>query len=116
MDGKVKVTSAFMLVILLLGTGTVVYSALEKWNYVDALYFSTTTLATVDSGNLQPTTQTSKLFTIFYIIAGLSVGLLALTAIANYIFENKYAPIYESTKVAIKEGIIERMRRRRCRL
>lgn len=96
--------------------GTFAYHTLEKWNYVDSLYFSTTTLLTVGFGDLHPTSSASKLFTVFYMISGVSVGLIALTAIASYLFENQYAPAYNSTKKAIKESIAESMRRRRYKL
>jgi hypothetical protein len=48
---------------------------LEGWGWLDALYFSVVTLATVGFGDLHPTTDEAKLFTIVYIIFG--VGILA---------------------------------------
>jgi Ion channel len=46
---------------------------LEDWSPLDSLYFSVVTLATVGFGDLHPTTDPAKLFTIFYIIAGLGI-------------------------------------------
>ena len=48
---------------------------LEGWSLLDALYFSVVTLATVGFGDLHPTTNEAKLFTIAYIIFG--VGIIA---------------------------------------
>ena len=46
---------------------------LEGWSPVDALYFSVVTLATVGFGDLHPTTDAAKLFTVLYILFGLGV-------------------------------------------
>ena len=60
-----------------LGLGTVVYHLLEDWSWVDSLYFSSVALTTVGFGDLHPTTDTSKLFTVLYIFAGVSlIGLV----------------------------------------
>lgn len=61
-----------------LAIGTFVYMTLEGWTPIDALYFSVVTLATVGFGDLHPTTDAAKLFTVGYILAG--VGIIAAFA------------------------------------
>jgi hypothetical protein len=70
-EGKILLGSA----VSAIAVGTVVYSWLEHWDWLDALYFSVVTLATVGFGDLHPTTNEGKAFTIFYIIFG--VGIIA---------------------------------------
>jgi voltage-gated potassium channel len=70
-EGKVLLASAGSMLAL----GTVAYSFLEGWSPLNALYFSVVTLATVGFGDLTPTTDLAKLFTIGYIITG--IGILA---------------------------------------
>ena len=53
--------------------GTLVFRWLEGWSTINALYFSVVTLATVGFGDLHPTTDVAKLFTIVYILFGLGV-------------------------------------------
>lgn len=53
--------------------GTVAYTILEDWSLLDSLYFCVVTLATIGFGDLHPTTSASKVFTILYIFAGLSI-------------------------------------------
>jgi hypothetical protein len=60
------------------GVGTAAYPLIEGWSLLDSLYFSVVTLATVGFGDLHPTTDFGKLFTVFYIIAG--IGILAAFA------------------------------------
>jgi hypothetical protein len=63
------------LVLLQLLAGTVFYTLNEGWRWLDALYFSVTTLATVGLGDLAPATDAGKVFTIVFVFTG--VGLLA---------------------------------------
>ena len=60
-------------VLLLLGTATVVYRFVEDWSWVDSFYFSTVAVTTVGFGDLAPSTDGSKLFTVFYVIAGIAL-------------------------------------------
>lgn len=58
---------------LLIVTGTVAYRFLEDWSWVDSLYFSVVTVTTVGFGDVSPTTDGSKLFTVAYILVGVSL-------------------------------------------
>ena len=52
--------------------GTSFYSVVEEWSVVDALYFTVITLTTIGYGDLTPTTDASKIFTVFFVIVGVS--------------------------------------------
>ncbi len=64
---------ALTLAILLLLSGTLFYVSVEGWSWVDALYFSATTISTVGLSDLTPVTDTGKLFTVLYIFVGVGV-------------------------------------------
>ncbi|MDN4474538.1 potassium channel family protein [Demequina sp. SYSU T00192] len=64
----------------LLAVGTVVYHQLEGWSWVDSLYFSTVALTTVGFGDLTPTSDGAKLFTVAYLFVGVSILLAFLNA------------------------------------
>jgi hypothetical protein len=53
--------------------GVIAYHFLEGWSYLDSLYFSVITLATVGYGDLTPTTPLAKIFTILYVINGIAI-------------------------------------------
>ena len=61
------------LALLVLAMGTVVYHFIEDWSWVDSFYFSSVALTTVGFGDLTPSTDASKLFTVFYIFSGISL-------------------------------------------
>lgn len=62
----------FLLITMLIGS-TLFYSSIEGWSKVDALYFSVMTMSTIGYGDLVPTKDSSKLFTIIFTF--LSVGI-----------------------------------------
>ncbi len=57
----------------LLAIGTIVYRILEDWSWVDSFYFSTVAVTTVGFGDLAPSSDASKLFTVFYILSGITI-------------------------------------------
>jgi voltage-gated potassium channel len=73
-EGKVLLVSAATMI----AVGTVVYHVLEGWSFLDSLYFSVVTLATVGYGDFHPTTDVARLFTVGYILVG--IGILAAFA------------------------------------
>ncbi len=58
---------------VVLAIGVVFYMNVEHWSFINALYFCVVTLGTVGYGDITPTTDVGKLFTVVYIIFGLAV-------------------------------------------
>ena len=61
------------LALMVLLIGTVVYRIIEDWSWVDSLYFSVVAVTTVGFGDLSPSTDASKLFTVLYILLGITI-------------------------------------------
>ena len=59
--------------LFILALGTVMYHWLEGWSWIDSLYFSSVAVTTVGFGDLTPTTDASKLFTVVYIFSGVAI-------------------------------------------
>ena len=59
--------------VLLLAVGTVTYRLVEGWTWVDAFYFSAIAVTTVGFGDLAPTSDGAKLFTVIYVFSGIGV-------------------------------------------
>jgi hypothetical protein len=76
--------SFFVLVVLTLSFGTVVYHSVEGWRWIDSLYFSVITLTTIGYGDLAPATDAGKIFTILYVFTGIGILLGFITAAGEY--------------------------------
>ncbi len=59
-------------------TGSIFYHVVEHLKWLDAVYFSVVTLATVGYGDIVPKTDLGKIFTVFYILVG--IGIIAAFA------------------------------------
>ena len=58
---------------LVLLVGVMFYVNVEHWSVINAVYFCVVTLGTVGYGDITPTTDLAKLFTVVYIIVGLGI-------------------------------------------
>lgn len=65
------------------------YHESEGWDKVDAAYFITVTTTTVGYGDFKPSTDSTRLFTIFYAIFGIAFVLSAVIDLINYLIVRK---------------------------
>lgn len=59
------------------------YHYVEGWSFIDAVYFSVMTLATVGYGDLTPHTASGKIFTIGFVLVGLGIFVATATALGE---------------------------------
>ena len=71
----------FVIVAVLLITGTLYFHRNESWSYVDSFYFSAVTVTTVGYGDLHPQKDSTKIFISFYSIFGISAMLYVLGSV-----------------------------------
>jgi voltage-gated potassium channel len=81
--GTDQVKPLFTLVLLLAAFGAVVFRTLEGWSFMDGLYFSFVTMATVGYGDLTPATWLGKAAAIMFMFAGIGVFVLAMSTFAQ---------------------------------
>lgn len=79
-DPKFQAVTVVVLLTLLIGT--IFYHNVEHWTFLDALYFSVVTLSTIGYGDLVPTTDLGKMFTVIYIFIGVGVFASFITLLA----------------------------------
>ncbi|WP_216643604.1 potassium channel family protein [Spiribacter salilacus] len=77
-----SVQRLLILAFSIIGAAALFYSVVEGWPYLDALYFSVMTIATVGYGDLAPVTTIGRLFTIVYVLIGLGIFIAAASALA----------------------------------
>jgi hypothetical protein len=76
-----------LLVLVHLAAGTVFYTNVEGWRWLDALYFSVTALTTAGFGDLAPATDPGKVFTMLYLLTGVGVLATFIATIAKESFK-----------------------------
>jgi voltage-gated potassium channel len=77
-----------LLSLLLIGAGTWFYAATEGWSVVDALYFSVVTLTTIGFGDVVPTRDVTKVFTVAYSLLGIGVLASLIASLAVFARED----------------------------
>ena len=82
-----RIIYIIIIILLFLFGGATFYYYIEKWRYLDALYFSAYTMTTVGYGDITPKTDIGKIFTIFYVFAGVAIALYGLSVIASHFVE-----------------------------
>ncbi|SCZ97568.1 BZ3500_MvSof-1268-A1-R1_Chr4-3g07254 [Microbotryum saponariae] len=113
---------AVMSLLCYLGLGSLVFSFMEDFSYIDSLYFTIVTITSVGFGDLVPTTVGAKIFSFFYDLCGLV--LLAFTiAIARETVLETFEANYRARRDMLakkarerKEDKRRRTRERRIRL
>jgi len=62
----------------------VAYHYLEGWAWIDSLYFAAATVTTVGYGDVAPKTFAGKLFTVAFMLIGVSTGAYVIISLADY--------------------------------
>ena len=83
-----KVRVLLLLSCMIIITATVFYHFQEGWGWIDALYFSVITIATVGYGDFAPQTPLGKLFTVGYLIFGIGVCVVATATFAEHLLQH----------------------------
>jgi len=79
LEFKILATSAATILLL----GTVVFHYVEKWNWLDSLYFTLITITTVGYGDISPQTNLGKILTMVLIVFGIGIILTFIEVFAQ---------------------------------
>lgn len=66
-----KIEIEIFSIIIILVIGMFIFHMIEEWRYLDALYFTVTTIAAIGYGDFVPKTDLGKIVTMFYEIIGM---------------------------------------------
>ena len=88
------VRQAFILLVLYLSLGVVIYwfnrhnfTATETHPVVDALYFCIVTMCTIGYGDITPNSNTTKLFSVLFVLVGFGFIDILLSGMVSYVLD-----------------------------
>ncbi len=99
-----KIVIALMLLVSLLGTGTVGYLLLERdnpqgeWQLLDAIYMTVITLTTVGYENMGMS-DAGRIFTLFLLIGGFGVFTYSVTIATAFLIEGQLQSFFRQQKM-----------------
>jgi len=94
-------------IVAYMAVGVLAFSRIfEQWPVLDSLYFSVVTFTTVGYGDLVPSTEAGKLFTILYSFSGIAIVGALLGYVGGTVVEAERAAI-RKTRAAARAAIME---------
>jgi voltage-gated potassium channel len=93
---------SILLVVVIMVAGTLGYVVIEGWEFVDAVYMTVITLATVGYGEVHPVSKAGRIFTIFLILVG--VGFLGYVggSVVQFMVEGRIRSILGRRRLNIQ--------------
>ncbi len=110
-SAQIRLTIAFFSIVVLLILGTTVYHNIEGWDWVDSFYFTGVTVTTVGYGDLYPTHDASKIFTVFLALGGITIVFYSVSVIASIYFERQQEMLKKRLSFIDKEKVMEAQKR-----
>lgn len=83
-ETKKRIRTATLALAFILLISIVFYHFYEGFTWVDAFYFTAITITTIGYGDLHPTHDLSKIFTVFLAFSGIGLVLYHFTLSAGY--------------------------------
>lgn len=84
-----------LLPIVVIIIGTVGMMAIEHRSFLDALYYTIVTIATVGYGDVTPVSTAGKIFSIFLILFGIGSFITLLTSIAEWLSQRRQRGLHQ---------------------
>ena len=96
-----------LLFVVLLVAGTIGYMLLQHFTFIEALYMTTITLASVGFSETRPLDNTGRVFTICLILANLGILTYVVTKISRFLFDGEFIKLYKQLSMENKIATLE---------
>ena len=95
------ITGLVLLVVIVM-TGTLGYMIIEAYTFIDALYMTVITMATVGFREVATLSDYGKLFTIFLILGSFGIFGYVVTMVTRFVVDGVFTHFYKDNKVKKK--------------
>lgn len=82
---KKKIIAVSLIIVLFIIFSIITYCIIERWNFFDSVYFAFTELMTVGTGDVSPASETTRGFTIFFVVGSILLLIYLVLMIRAYI-------------------------------
>jgi len=96
-----------MLFVVLLVIGTSGYMLLQNFTFIEALYMTTITIASVGFSETRPLDTTGRIFTILLIFANLGILTYVVTKISRFLFDGEFIKLLKQIAMENKIATLE---------
>ncbi len=87
-----RIFLAIFFLLFFLVTGTAGYHILEGYTFIDAFYMTVITISTVGYGEINPLSESGRIFTVFLILSGVGSIAFAASAFTEMVIEQSANP------------------------
>lgn len=94
-----RLKTSLILLVLFICIGISGYIIIEKWNFLDAIYMTIITIASVGYMEVKPLSDAGRVFTIFLIIFGVGVLLFCISTFTAFLVEGELSDILRRRKM-----------------
>lgn len=96
---RFKIIFALLLIVIPISVGIAGYMLIERLRFLDALYMTVITIATVGYGEVRPLTDEGRIFTIVLIISNLIIFAYAISLITSILIQGDFFETYKVRKM-----------------
>jgi len=89
----------FAIILLVIVLGIIGFMLTEHYSFLDALYMTVITVATIGYQEVKPLTNNGKIFNIIYIISSFTIFTYALSRLTRYIVSGEMALYFKNHKL-----------------
>src|ERR1017187_3432544 len=86
----------FSLLSLIMLTGVIGFMVIENYTFIDALYMTVITIATIGYHEVKPLSESGKIFNIIFIITSFAIFTYALSNLTKYIVSGEMASYFKN--------------------
>ena len=89
MDRTANLIVVVLLAVFLVASGTVGYMVIEEWPILDSVYMTMITLSTIGYGEVNPVSQSGRIFTLILIVLGVGFFLYVIGNVVQFLVEGR---------------------------